>query len=74
MDSEQQTSGLFDVPEAARRLRISQWTLRKHIARGNLKPTRIGRRVLLADVEVARIAREGLPRLTSVLPGRSMIQ
>ncbi len=42
---------------------ISIWTLRKHIAVGNVKVTRIGRRVLLTAEEVERIRREGLPSL-----------
>ncbi len=55
---------LFSVEEAGRVLgRISPWTLRKHIAVGNVKVTRIGRRVLLDAEEVERIRREGLPSL-----------
>jgi hypothetical protein len=42
---------------------ISIWTLRKHIAVGNVKVTRIGRRVLLTAEEVERIRRDGLPSL-----------
>jgi hypothetical protein len=59
--SEQQ---LFSVEDAARVLGgISPWTLRKHIAIGNVKVTRIGRRVFLDTEEVERIRREGLPSL-----------
>ena len=60
-DSEAQ---LFSVEEAGRILgRISPWTLRKHIAVGNVKVTRIGRRVLLTAEEIERIGHEGLPSL-----------
>ena len=55
---------LFSVDDAARVLGgISPWTLRKHIEIGNVKVTRIGRRVLLNAEEVERIRREGLPSL-----------
>jgi hypothetical protein len=55
---------LFDVKEAGRVLGgISPWTLYKHIGIGNVKVTRIGRRVFLDAEEVERIRREGLPSL-----------
>lgn len=55
---------LFSVEEAGRVLGgISSWSLRKHIAVGNVKVTRIGRRVLITAEEIERIAREGLPSL-----------
>lgn len=55
---------LFSVEEAGRVLGgISPWTLRKHIAVGNVKVTRIGRRVFLNSDELGRIGREGLPSL-----------
>jgi hypothetical protein len=55
---------LLGVDEAARVLGgISPWTLRKHIDIGNVKVTRIGRRVFLDAEEVERIRREGLPSL-----------
>jgi hypothetical protein len=55
---------LFNVEEAGRLLGgISPWTLRKHIAVGNVKVTRIGRRVFLATEEIEHIRREGLPSL-----------
>jgi hypothetical protein len=56
---------LFDVQCAAERLGgISPWTLRKHIARGTVTATRIGRRVLISAIEIRRIQRHGLPSLT----------
>jgi len=55
---------LFSVEEAGRVLgRISPWTLRKHIAAGNVKVTRIGRRVFLSAEAVEHIRRYGLPSL-----------
>ncbi len=55
---------LLSVEEAADRLgRISAWTLRKHIAQGNVKVIRIGRRVLISRDEVRRICTGGLPSL-----------
>ena len=55
---------LFSVEEAGQVLGgISPWTLRKHIAVGNVKVTRIGRRVLLTAEEIERIRQEGLPSL-----------
>ena len=55
---------LFSIDEAGRVLGgISPWTLRKHIAFGNVKVTRIGRRVFLAVEEIERIRQEGLPSL-----------
>ena len=55
------------VEEAARLLGgIGPWTLRKHIAAGSVKVTRIGRRVLLLPAEeLERIRREGLPSLAN---------
>lgn len=44
---------------------ISPWTLRKHIEKGNVKVVRIGRRVFLAEDEIRRIQKEGLPSLNT---------
>ena len=41
----------------------SQWTLRKHIALGNIKIVRIGKRIFITEEEIQRIQREGLPSL-----------
>lgn len=57
---------LFSVDDAADLLgAVSPWTLRKHIANGTIRVTRIGRRVLLPAEEVERIRQEGLPSLGS---------
>jgi hypothetical protein len=44
---------------------ISVWTLRKHIAVGNVKVTHLGRRVFLDEEEIGRVMRDGLPSLKS---------
>ena len=55
---------LFTINEATKQLGgISPWTLRKHIAKGAIKVTRIGRRVFVGAGELERIQREGLPSL-----------
>ena len=60
---------LFSVEEASGVLGgISPWTIRKHIQYGNVKVTRIGRRVFLAAEEVERIRRDGLPSLRLAQP------
>jgi hypothetical protein len=63
---------LFSVEEAGRLLGgISPWTLRKHIAVGNVRVTHLGRRVFLDEEEISRIIREGLPSLrNNEEPGR----
>ena len=59
---------LYNLEDAARELGgISVWTLRKHLAQGTIKATRLGRRVFLSAGELARIQREGLPSCTSRL-------
>jgi hypothetical protein len=66
-------SMLYPLNEAAKLLGgISIWTLRKHIAVGNTKVTRIGRRVFLTTEEVERIGRDGLPSL-AISPSRDVV-
>jgi hypothetical protein len=50
---------------------LSIWTLRKHISRGNVKATRLGRRVFLSSAEIARIQHEGLPSLSDATGPRT---
>jgi hypothetical protein len=60
----QQDSRLYSLVDASRQLgEVSIWTLRKHIIRGTVKPTRLGRKVFLSSAEIERIQREGLPSL-----------
>ena len=55
---------LHSLPEAATLLGgISVRTIRRYISRGNIRVTRIGRRVLVTSEEIERIRREGLPSL-----------
>jgi hypothetical protein len=62
-------SVLYALPQAAEQLGgVSVWTLRKHIAQGSVRVTRIGRRVFLDTDEVERVRREGLPSLGSPVP------
>jgi len=56
---------LVSIQEASFQLGgISVWTLRKHISRGNVRVTRLGRRTFLPEEEITRIQQEGLPSLT----------
>jgi excisionase family DNA binding protein len=54
---------LLSIEASARNLSVSPWTLRAHIKRGEIAVVRCGRRVLISQAEVTRIAREGLPSL-----------
>jgi hypothetical protein len=55
---------LYSLENASRTLGgISIWTLRKHVAQGTVRVTKLGRRVFVSAEELARIQREGLPSL-----------
>lgn len=54
---------LMTIWDAAKECSVSPWTLRKHLAQGTVKATRIGRLVRFSRQEVERIQREGLPAL-----------
>jgi hypothetical protein len=59
-------AALYSLEDAAKVLgRISSWTLRKHLKRGNVAAVRIGRRLFLGRDEVHRIQAQGLPSLRS---------
>ena len=59
-----ETGRLYGIEDAAELCgSISPWTLRKHISRGSVQVTRIGRRVFLRSEEIERIRQEGLPSL-----------
>ena len=47
------------VKEAAARLGLTHWTLRKYIAQGKLRAVRIGRRVLIEPSELERLVAQG---------------
>lgn len=50
---------LHDLKSAAAVLGISPWTVRSFISKGQLTPVRIGRRVLLEEVELERFISAG---------------
>jgi excisionase family DNA binding protein len=54
---------LLSIAQFAQRTSTSPWTIRYHVAKGHLKSTRIGKRVLIPDTEIDRIAAEGLPHI-----------
>ncbi len=61
---EQPEQHLYSKPDAARRLGgVSIALIDKHIARGTVKATKIGRRTFLSHAELNRISKEGLPGL-----------
>lgn len=71
---QQSDVALFTIEDAAKVLgRISSWTLRKHLKRGTVKATRIGRRLFINQDEILRIQAEGLPSLATAAtpPGRN---
>ena len=48
MNTVNESPALYSVEEAARALgKISSWTLRKHLKRGNVSAVRIGRRLFV---------------------------
>ncbi len=47
------------VKDAAARLGLTHWTLRKYIAQGKLRAVRIGRRVLIEPAELERLVALG---------------
>lgn len=62
---EQPEQHLYSKSDAARRLgSIAVSTIEKHIRAGNIRRTKIGRRILISHQELTRIAEEGLPGLS----------
>ena len=57
---------LQPVKDAARRLGISVWTLRKRVYVGNVTSVKIGVKLLIPDGEIERLIREGLHPRRSV--------
>lgn len=61
---EQPEQHLYSKQDAARRLGgVSIATIDKHISKGAIKTTKIGRRTFLSHAELNRISKEGLPSL-----------
>jgi hypothetical protein len=66
MNQDQTNTRLYSLTDASPELGgISVWTLRKHIAQGTIRVTKLGRRVFLDTEEIVRIKRQGLPSLGS---------
>ena len=63
MEEQKVDNRLYSLESAARQLGVSVWTLRSHQRRGSLRTTRIGRRQLVSESELARITVSGLPSL-----------
>ena len=51
---------LHPVKDAARRLGISVWTLRKKAYEGEVASVKIGAKLLIPESEIERLIREGL--------------
>ena len=67
MDTANVSAVLYSIEDAARALgKISGWTLRKHLKRGNVSAVRIGRRLFVNEKELRRIQTEGLPSLSEL--------
>ena len=67
-------SGAYDrlhsVPGAAQRLGgISPWTVRSFLKKGKLRPTRVGRRVMIAESEILRFLQESNGRAAAIRRG-----
>lgn len=60
------TTSLLSTKEFSKRTSLSEWTVRYYAKRGSLKSARVGRRVLIPDSEINRIASEGLPPYSAV--------
>jgi len=67
MSKEAGSSKLYPLEDAASQELggISVWYVRKAIAQGIIRPTKLGTRIFLSGDEIARIQREGLPSLKS---------
>lgn len=65
MEDSNRVTRLYSLESAARQLGISIWTLRSHQKRGSLRVTRVGRRVMVSQPELDRIAASGLPSLAA---------
>lgn len=55
-----QNERLFGIPEAAERLGISPWTIRKYLSALRIESVRIGSRRLIRSSELDRVIRDGL--------------
>jgi excisionase family DNA binding protein len=60
---------LQSIEGAARILAISPWTLRLYIRKGKITPVRLGRRVLISELELTRVMATGISGLTGPTDG-----
>jgi excisionase family DNA binding protein len=52
--------GLVSVPEAAKRLGgISKWTIHAWLSQGKLQRTKVGRRTMIRESELAKVIEDG---------------
>jgi excisionase family DNA binding protein len=50
---------VLNIPEAAKAVSLSPWTIRKWIAQGKLRATRLGRRVCITPEELRKLVERG---------------
>ncbi|HEV2418527.1 MAG TPA: hypothetical protein VGX94_12045 [Terriglobia bacterium] len=55
----------YDLYQLADALRMSHWTLRRHVKLGSIQVTRMGNRIRVSESERDCILRDGLPSLTA---------
>jgi excisionase family DNA binding protein len=63
-----QTKLLYDVHDAAKLLSISHWTVRRMLLNGTLRPTKLGRRLLVHHRDLERFAQKK-QKLTNLTTG-----
>lgn len=59
------TKILYTLRDTAAALSVSQSALRGWIRRGHLRSTRLGARVMVPAAEIARVAKQGLPKVAA---------
>ncbi len=58
-------------PESAQTLGVSTFTIRRALARGEIKSVRVARRVLIPEAEVERVYANGCGRQDAKSPARA---
>jgi excisionase family DNA binding protein len=53
------TESLIPIKEAAKRLGVSVWTLRKKAYEGDVSSVKIGAKLLIPENEITRLIQEG---------------
>ena len=62
---------LRSIPEVATVLGVSSFTIRRALARGEIKSVRVARRVLIPQAEVERVYENGYGRQEAKSPARA---